>query len=244
MGMPRTFGFLSPVTTWMQFVIYPSQSVTRLANDIAGTDSVAPIFHIWFAPVLVGIIMETPIAHMFGIDWGVNIGFTVVSVTFGLIFICCGALITHITLKIFHLRSTIKITLELYTVVIIYSPVTTLLLTSQVYQTFHAIYIMKLVGIEKLTVREIIRQLATPAPFLQREMPLAIIDVLITWGASVVAMLSTAAFAEFLVQWYGNPRYRTYLAVACSGVGLLILNIAIYIPLNIMLLYTYIEGGK
>jgi hypothetical protein len=27
-------------------------------------------------------------------------------------------------------------------------------------------------------------------------------------------------------------------------VGLLILNIAIYIPLNIMLLYTYIEGGK
>jgi len=175
---------------------------------------------------------------------GVNIGFTVVSVTFGLIFICCGALITHITLKIFHLRSTIKITLALYTVVIIYSPVTTLLLTSQVYQTFHAIYIMKLVGIEKLTVREIIRQLATPAPFLQREMPLAIIDVLVTWGASVVAMLSTAAFAEFLVQWYGNPRYRTYLAVACSGVGLLILNIAIYIPLNIMLLYTYIEGGK
>jgi hypothetical protein len=32
--------------------------------------------------------------------------------------------------------------------------------------------------------------------------------------------------------------------VACSGVGLLMLNIAIYIPLNIMLLYTYIEGGK
>ena len=242
--MPRASSFLSHFATWMQFVIYPSQSVARLANDIAGSESIAPIFHIWFAPVLVGIITEIPIAHMFGIEWGVNVGFTVVSVTSSFIFLCCGGLITHFSMRVFRLSSNLQITLALYTVVIIYIPVSTLLLTFQVYQTFHAIYIMKLVGIEKLTVREIITQLAEPAPFTQRGMPLSIIDVLATLGSSVVAMLSTAAFAEFVVQWYGNSRYRTYLAVACSGVVLLILNMAIYTPLNIMMLYSFIEGRK
>jgi hypothetical protein len=244
MVMPRTFSFVSYVTTWWQFIIYPSQSIARLANDIAGTDSVAPILHVWLAPVLVGIITEMPIAHMFGIEWGVNVGFTVVSITSSLIFLCCGALITHITMRMFNLISSLRITMALYTVVIIYIPVTTILLTFQVYQTFHAIYIMNIIGIGKITVKEIIRQLATPAPFLQREMPSGIIDVLSIWGSSVVDMLSTAAFAEFVVQWYGNPRYRTYLAVACSGIGLMILNISICIPLNIMMLYSYIGGGK
>jgi hypothetical protein len=242
--MPRASSVLSPVATWMQFVIYPSQSVARLANDIAGSESLAPIFHIWYAPVLVGIMTEIPIAHMFGIEWGVNVGFTVLSVTSSLIFLCCGGLITHCSMRVFRLSSNLQITLALYTVVITYIPVSTLLLTSKVYQTFDAIYIMKLAGIENLTVEEIIRQLAEPAPFLQREMPLAIIDVLATLGSSVVAMLSMAAFAEFMVQWYKNPRYRTYLAVACSGIVLLILNMAIYTPLNIMMLYSFIEGRK
>jgi hypothetical protein len=242
--MLRAFNdFIGSFGTWMQFVISPSRAVTRLTNDVASSGSIVPVIKIWFAAVLISIILQIPIFRMFGINWN-NIGYLTVTSTVGLIFISCGEMLTHCTMKIIKLYSQLPITLALYTVTIIYGPVISLIFPFKSYQLLEAIYIMKLVGAETLTVKEIITQLATPVPMFQREMPLAVIDILSSYGVVVVGGLATAAFAEFLVQWYGNSRYKTYLAVAWGNISLIIVYLAVFLPIEIMILYSFMDRGK
>jgi hypothetical protein len=242
--MLRAFNdFLGSFATWMQFVISPSAAVTRLTKDVARSHSIVPVLKIWFAAILISTIVQIPLLRMFGIEWS-NIGFPAVAVTLSLIFMCCGSILTHFSMRMFGVNSDLPITLALYTVTIIYGPVSSLILTSKSYQFFHAMYIMKLTGAETLTVKEIITQLATPVPMFQREMPLAVIDILASYGAVVVGMLAMAAFAEFSVQWYGNSRYKTYMAIAWGNISLMVVYLAVFLPSQIMFLYSFMERGK
>jgi hypothetical protein len=229
--------------TWMQFVISPSLAVTGLTNDVARSHSIVPVIKIWFAAVFISIILQIPILRMFGIEWS-DIGYPAVAGTVSLIIMCCGSILTHFSMKMFGLYSHLPITLALYTVAIIYMPVSSLILTSKSYQSLHAIYIMKLAGAKTLTVKEIITQLATPVPMFQSKMPLAVIDILATYGAVVVGTLAMAAFAEFLVQWYGNSRYRTYLAVAWGNISLIVVFLVVFLPIEIIILYSFMSRGK
>jgi hypothetical protein len=242
--MLRAFSdFLGFFATWMQFVISPSPAITHLANDVERSRSVVPVIKIWFAAIIISIIVQIPTLRVFGVEWS-NIGYPTVTVTVSLIIMCCGSILTHFTMIMLGLYSDLLITLALYTVCIIYGPVSSLILTDKSYQLLHAIYIMKLSGAETLTVKEIITQLATPVPMFQREMPLAVIDILATYGAVVVGTLAMAAFAEFLVQWYGNSRYKTYLAVAWGNISLIVVFLVVFLPIELMILYSFMERGK
>lgn len=228
---------LSVFGTWMQCIISPSRTVACLTNDVARSGSIIPVIKIWAAAVSISIIVQIPVLRMFGIEW-VNMGYPAVAVTVSLLSMCCGSILTHFSMRMFGLNSHLPITLGLYTVV------SSLILTSKSYQLLHAIYIMKLAGAERLTVKEIITQLATPVPIFQREMPLAVIDTLAFYGSIVVGMLAMAAFAEFLVQWYGNSRYKTYLAVAWGNISLTVVYLAVFLPIQLMILYSFMERGK
>jgi hypothetical protein len=75
-------------------------------------------------------------------------------------------------------------------------------------------------------------------------MPLAVVDILSSYGAIGVGCLAGAAFSEFVVQWYGNARYKTYLAVAWGNIALVIVYFAVFLPIVIMILYSFMERGR
>lgn len=71
--MSLALNVASAFATWLQYVIYPSQSVTRLTTDVESNVSILPILYIWVPSIIIGLMMQVPTMHMFGIEWS-NMG--------------------------------------------------------------------------------------------------------------------------------------------------------------------------
>ena len=244
--------FFNYLLTWLICSISPVRSITSLTLEIDRGKSIEQIFSLWLPSILIGLAVQIPVTHMFGVEWN-NTEFFLMLIILSMMMACAGGVFTHIVMRALGLKSQLPCTLALYTVTIIYLPIANIFFLRNTYKVFNAIYVVKQSGglsnviesggFNKIALNDIIirflRELRWPTGGV-----VYIIDNVITDIAGLVSILCLAVFAEMSVKWYGNTRYETYLAVAGSQIVGFILMILIYWPIWTFTLYSFIGNVR
>jgi hypothetical protein len=244
--------FFNYLLTWLICSISPVRSITSLTLEIDRGKSIERIFSLWLPSILIGLAVQIPVTHMFGVEWN-NTEFFLMLIILSMMMACAGGVFTHIVMRALGLKSQLPCTLALYTVTIIYLPIANIFLLRNTYKVFNAIYVVKQSGVLgnviesggfniialNIIIIRFLRELRWPTGGV-----VYIIDNIITDIAGCVGILCLAVFAEMSVKWYGNTRYETYLAVSVSQIVGFILVILIYWPIWTFTLYSFIDSAK
>src|ERR1700730_13497281 len=132
--MPRNlFNYL---LTWLNCSMSPIRSITSLTLDMDRGKSVELIFSILLPSILIGLAVQIPVTHMFGVEWN-NMGFFSILIILVMMVVCAGGIFTHIFMKALGLKSKLPCTLALYTITIIYFPIVNIFLLRSTYKVFN-----------------------------------------------------------------------------------------------------------
>jgi hypothetical protein len=228
---------------WSQCVIYPLHTVGRATSYVARQRSISPVFAIWFPSIFISVITQVPVEHLFGIEWN-NGGFHAAFLLLYILQISLGSVCVHVGMLLFQLQSRLPETLSLYTINVIYSPLTNIFLIPATYHSYQTVYLFKQAHSQNVSLIDAVVQIIKAFKVNANVSPLFYIETIFWYGAGFISIIVLAAFAECLSQWYKNGRYQTYHAVTASVVvGIVVINM-VCCPLNFLILYNYIEITK
>jgi hypothetical protein len=240
--MPRAF--FNYLVMWLRCLISPVQSINSLTLDVDKGKSVELIFSLWIPPILIGILIQIPVAHMFDVGLNNNMEFLSFSIILIMIMVCASGVLAHMVMRALRLKSKLPCTLALYTIVVIYYPIVNIVLLRKTYQLFNAIYVIKqTVDLSKMDAYGIIIRFLQTLN-MHTDGMLYVIDNIIVYASGFIDILCVTAFAEMLVQWYGNTRFKTYVAVGGSKILVLCLGTLIYWPIETFTLYSFIGNAR
>jgi hypothetical protein len=225
-------------------VFRPLTTITQLLGEFEQSRSLAPFTKIWLPALVLSMIIDYPLLNWFGIKWN-NIGFYAPEELVVIASLLLTAVMIHVLLCMCEIPSDFYKTTLLYTIVVIYSPITTLMTIPLAYNQYNLIRSIKLqaeagpIGSAPLEALKRLLKIDFWGAIDVRSVNL---NVVVMYATGFLSLLSFAALAELIVQFYRGPRYRTYLAV---GISLYLVTVgyrSIALPIHSFIAYSFIKA--
>ncbi len=228
--------FLAEVLrVWLEAVFRPLKTVGRILREFEHARSLSNVAKLWLPSLTLSLIINYPILNLFGIKWD-NFGYYAPEETLVIITVIMNGLLSHGLLRIFKLKSDVYKTTLLYTIVLIYTPLTTLIAIPHTHAYYSYVQALKH---DNLDLQETLRRqfsngfLGTIQSFNLYHFTLYI--------TGFIGILTLAAYTECIVQYYGNHRHKTYLAVGIAAFLMLLAYQWIAEPLHRLTVYSFIQ---
>jgi len=223
------------VRTWLECLFQPLTTVSRMLRAFQQDRSLAPVAKIWTATLTLSLILSYPILNLFGIQWN-NFGYHAPEQAVVILTILMAGLLSHIFLRCSKMRSNVYETILLYTVVVIYTPITTVMAIPESYKMYALLQMLKHLNVD---LSEVFRYIKSHG--LMGNIASLDLYQLFVYGTAFIGFLTLAAYAECIVQWYGNPRFRTYLAVGIAAYVMFWAYREFAVPFRLLLIYSFIQ---
>lgn len=223
------------VWTWLEAVFRPLMTVSRMLREFEPERSLSPVVKLWLPPLTLSLIINYPILNLFGIKWN-NFGYYAPEETLVIIVVIMNGLFSHGLLRIFKMKSDVYKTTLLYTLVLIYTPITTLIAIPQAHAYYSYIQALKH---DNLDLQELLRRqisngfLGSTESFNLYQFTLYI--------TSFIGILTLTVYAECIIRHYANDRHKTYLAVGIAAFLMLLAYRWIAEPLHRLTIYSFIQ---
>jgi hypothetical protein len=233
-------GVVDTLKLWVTFIIFPISNTENLLITSPPPNRLSPVIGVWLFTLIIGLAVYEPILNLFGIPWD-NVGF---HASYGLIFILhilLNASITHVCLKMLGLQSILQETVTIYTIVVIYSPISAFFYLPATYYLYSALHLLKttnltLGNLDLDTIRALTEKMRT----IQTAEPLRTAISVGNYVGLLVESAALAAYAEFLAKWYGQARDRTYWAVSVGWTLSLIPALTVVGLFKVLTLYSFL----
>jgi hypothetical protein len=245
--------FLQGLITWFFAVTSPVGTTNSLlANPPKQRLTSTLLLLLW--SLVLSLIVTRPLSHMYGIELG-NIDFYGQQIVFTILSFLLSVWTIHLVLRVFGQRSNLAELLSILTgTYLVYWPLYQLIMFPAQADNYRFVSTLKESGTPAGDIgRQLLDRIVHPLNYssgtdtisqlrqggMMVKMPY--LTVCVNAIVSVVAFATLSLFAEFVTQWYGNDRYRTFLAVSL-GLWVYILLAAITIaPLSMITLWAYIK---
>ena len=230
---------LKGIVIWLRAVSQPAQSVYENVQVQDIDRRAASLMVIWLWSIALGILLQSPVMRIYGIEL-TDLGYMLPNTLLASLGIFILGAAVHPALLLFRLKSRFVDTFSIYVItVVVYSPIWTLMaLPAQA----NNLMIMRRVKAQNLSFDDSIVQYFTES-MRQADTPSVLTSIFgVAIPISQVSFFWAAAiFAACLAQNYGNPRFRTLLALSLGWiVGVLVMFIIVG-PLNMLLAWGYVK---
>jgi hypothetical protein len=123
-----------------------------------------------------------------------------------------NAIVSHAILRMFKMKSDVYKTAIMYTVVVIYTPITTLIGVPLYYGFYETMHEVKATS---STMTEFFQNLASKGVLGSVE----VFDLyhFVLYPTAFIGTVSLAGYAECIAQYYNNPRHKTYVSVGVAA---------------------------
>jgi hypothetical protein len=219
---------------WLECVFSPLDIITSGLREFKSSGSIAGVVRIWISTFF-DRYNHYSLLNRVGIKWN-NVVYYLPSVFIVILAVIANGIGSHALLKIFGLSSDIYETTIRYTIVLVYTPITTLVAVPSALRNFFAIHEIRMENKDDLY--EFIQRVIAHG-FLGRVDPVTL-GTAIAYTTGFIGVLTLAAFAECVCQWYLNARFRTYIAVGITSFVAAIIYRWVEIPLQSFLVYSVV----
>jgi hypothetical protein len=183
----------------------------------------------------VSLILSYPMLNLFGIKWN-NFGYHAPEQLLVLVTIILNGLLSHTFLRIAHMKSDAYETIVLYTTVVIYTPLTTVMAIPSSYRLYSYLQALKHLNLDP---REVFNRLSWNG--LLGSTDSFDLYALTLYATGFVGVFTLSLFAECLVQWYENARFKTYFAVGLAAYTMFTAYRWLAEPFHRLLIYSFIQ---
>ncbi len=221
---------------WIECLIHPLAYIEEMLHRYEEQKSLALLKDVWFPSIFLSIIVNYPILRLFGVEW-TNIPFYVIEQTILLVSLFVNVLIVHLFMRMSGMLSRWGETIVLYTIVVIYTPISAIISLPASYKWYDH---MRSLKFEKKADLASAFQTLLTHEFVVGDNSLSLENAIL-YSTSFIFLLTLAAFAECMVQWYGNHRYRTYLAIGTTGLIISSLHRWVEFPLRSLDAYFFMK---
>lgn len=225
--------------TWLGCALHPVSTVSRMLRDFDRNRPFALIKRIWTPALILSVIATYPLLSLFGIKWD-NIEYFAPQELTVVIWSVANALVVHLSLRVFGAKSEVYKTTLMYTIVMIYSPITTLIGIPLSRNYFANVQLFKHTN---PSLDQVFNWVWSHGYLgnISTQPPLTSMTNVWFYSTAFIGFLILSAFAEYTIQWYGNPRYRTYLAVGVASYCMMIVYTWVTLPIQTLALYAVIQ---
>jgi hypothetical protein len=138
-------------------------------------------------------------------------------------------------MRIARVKSEFNETMIMYTIVVIYTPITAAISLPESYKWYDYIRQLKISG--NADLGKAFMDFAQH-DFMVGDKYLSLSNFVL-YSTGFIFLISLVAFAEFLVQRYRAPKFRTYVAVATASFVIAAAHRWVEIPLQSLMAYIY-----
>jgi hypothetical protein len=197
--------------------------------------SLAPVAKLWVPTLTLSLVLSYPMLNLFGIRWN-NFGYHATEQVVVLTTIIMNGLLSHAFLRLAKMRSDAHETTLLYTTVVIYTPITTVMAIPSSYKLYSQLQILKHLNLEP---QELFKRMFSSG--LLGSIESFDLYALTVYVTGFIGILTLTVYAECLIQWYENPRFKTYLAVGIAAYTMFLAYRSLAEPFHRFLIYSFVE---
>jgi hypothetical protein len=229
--------------TWTFCLFTPLECVSRMLVKFRQDGSYSGVFKIWSATITLSIIINYPLLHWFGIEWN-NFGYYLPEEMVVVLSLLINGVLCHVILLIAKVGSALPQTMILYTIPMVYTPITTLFAIPLEYRYYSRMHLLKLAG--ELDPGEVFQRalshgLLGEVRSLVLELQDSDLTTLAIYVTTFIGILTLATFAECITLFYRGPRFRIYLSVAIATYISNIMYQWVEFPVHSAILYIFIR---
>lgn len=222
------------IKMWMQSLWNPLNIIQRLIES-SEEEVLTEIAKLWTPPILLSMIINYPILNLFGIRWD-NVGFYAPEELFTVVSLMSAVVVIHFLLRLFGITSLMSRTAGLYTIVVIYSPITTLMAIPIAYDAYG--YTKTLKEQASSDPVEALKALFVHEYFGIEVKSLTPTNI-VSYLTGFVGLITFTVFTECVARYYNANRYKTYVAV---GIGAFLISYqyrVFVVPMHSLIAYAF-----
>jgi hypothetical protein len=221
------------VKTWAECVFQPLKTITKMMYGYDDDQALGALGKIWLPSLALSIIVNYPLMRLIGIEWN-NVGYYSVYQSIVILGLLMSGMTAYVCLLVLRIKVEFYRILILYTIVVVYMPIVTLI--SAPVQYWYYLFLRSIKFAEQTPFEQVVYQI-----FLHDMINLhdtTITVNVIFYSTNFIFLLTMAAFAECVTQWYDSDRFRTYLA---TGIGVVLIGaVQRWVEFPLQSLTTYI----
>jgi hypothetical protein len=229
------------ILQWVDCLFNPIKNINRLLRALADENTLAPLVKLWTPPLVFSVILNICIFQLYGIPFN-DYGFQISSCLIYLIFQMIAPYLMHAGFCFSRLKSDLRETAAMYSVVIFYGPAVTFITAPSSTRLYTFIQNIKaLKSSQNLEFMDAVNKL----------FPEFIHTITIDKGFSIytistfisiaVTLLTLATFSECAAQRYSHDRYSTYYSINFVTLWILAVSVLIQYPLQLSIFYIFLN---